>query len=106
MPAKSRKQQIQEMLRDDPNDTFLHYALAMEYVSEGQDEEAVRRFEALFKVAPDYVPAYHQSGLLLVRLGRTTQAGDILRQGISMARQQGDQHAVEEMLGLLSSLEN
>src|SRR5271156_3698584 len=35
MPAKSRKQQIEEMLVEDPDDPFLRYGLAMEYASEG-----------------------------------------------------------------------
>ena len=34
---KSRLEQIQAMLADDPNDPFLRYGLAMEHVSSGDD---------------------------------------------------------------------
>ena len=74
MTAKTRKQQLQEMLAEEPNDSFLRYGLAMEYVSEGNDEEAVQCFHDLTAVAPEYVPAYLQAGQALVRLGRTDQA--------------------------------
>jgi len=104
MTAKSRKQQLQEMLADEPNDEFLRYGLAMEYVSEGNDEEAVRCFREMSQTNPDYVAAYHQGGQALARLGRPADASELLRQGIAVARRQGDQHAAEEMQGLLESL--
>src|SRR5207244_8473014 len=104
MTQKTRKQQIEEMLAEDPGDVFLRYGLAMEYVSEGNDEEAVRQFRETFSVAPDYVPSYHQAGQALVRLGRPADAAEVLRSGIRMAVQQGNQHAAEEMQGLLDTL--
>ena len=58
----------------------------------------------MFEVVPDYVAAYQQAGQALVRLGRPPEAQDVLRQGIAVARGQGDQHAAEEMTGLLESL--
>src|SRR6516162_10029372 len=102
MPAKSRKQQLQEMLAEEPNDPFLHYGLAMEYVSEGNDDDAVRCFHELTAVAPDYVPAYLQAGQALVRLGQTEQARTVFERGIAAARRQGDVHAAEEMAGFVA----
>src|SRR6202023_699921 len=67
MSEKSRKQQIEEMLVAEPTDPFLRYGLAMEYMSQGDDEGAVRCFRELFAVAPDYVPAYLQIGQALIR---------------------------------------
>jgi tetratricopeptide (TPR) repeat protein len=104
MTAKSRKQQIEEMLAEDPNDPFLRYGLAMEYVSAGQDEEAVRCFEELLRVSPDYVPGYMQAGRALARLDRLDAARTIFQAGIAAARQKGDRHAAEEMAGFLEGL--
>lgn len=70
MEAKTRKQQLEDLLADDPNDPFLRYGLAMEYLSEGDDEGAVQRFQELIAVAPEYVPAYLQIGQAFLRLGR------------------------------------
>lgn len=104
MTGKSRKQQIEEMLAEDPNDPFLRYGLAMEYVSAGQDEEAVRCFEQLLQASPDYVPGYMQAGRALARLDRIEQAQALFQAGIAAAKQQGDQHAAEEMSGFLEGL--
>lgn len=104
MTDKTRKQQIQEMLADDPADPFLHYGLAMEYVSDGADEEAVRCLRELFAVAPDYVPAYLQAGQALLRLGRVQEARETWQRGVAVAQKQGDQHAWQEMQGFLDNL--
>ena len=104
MTVKSRKQQLEEMLAVDPKDPFLRYALAMEYVSEGNDEEAVRCLQEMFQASPNYVAAYQQAGQALIRLSRPQEAGEVLRRGMATARSQGDLHAAEEMQGLLAGL--
>ena len=50
MSQQSRKEQLQAMLADDPNDPFLRDGLAMEFVSEGADAEAVGCFAQLRRV--------------------------------------------------------
>jgi thioredoxin-like negative regulator of GroEL len=104
MAGKSRKQQIEEMLAEDPNDPFLNYGLAMEHVGAGQDQDAVGRFEHLIQIAPDYVPAYLQAAQASVRLNRTSDAREFLATGMEAAQKKGDQHAYEEMAALLASL--
>ena len=96
--------QLQEMLAQEPNDPFLRYGLAMEFVSEGNDEEAVRGFRELLEQSPDYVPAYVQAAQALVRLGRSEEASAVFERGIATARKQGDHHAADEMEGFLTGL--
>src|SRR4051794_7977065 len=103
--AKTRKEQLEELLADEPKDPFLRYGLAMEHVSLGDDAGAVACFGELFAVAPEYVPGYMQAGQAFVRLGRVEEARTTFRDGIAVARKQGDQHAAEEMQGMLASLE-
>src|SRR5438093_11064971 len=93
MSGPSRKQQLEEMLAADPGDPFLCYGLAMEYVSQGDDAEAVRRFRALLDASPDYVPAYLQVGQALVRLGRSGEARAVWVRGVAAAQRAGDRHA-------------
>jgi thioredoxin-like negative regulator of GroEL len=104
MGDKTRKQQIEELLRDDPGDAFLRYGLAMEHVSAGDDAEAVRCFGELLAVSPGYVPGFLQAGQALIRLGRTEEARDLLARGIAAARKQNDLHAAEEMQDFLAGL--
>lgn len=102
--TKSRKQQIEEMLSEDPNDAFLRYGLAMEHVSAGDHEGAVRCFRELLGRSPEYVPAYMQAGQALTHLGRNDEARTIWQQGVAAARKAGDQHAAEEMQGFIEGL--
>ena len=104
MNAKTRKQQIEEMLADDPNDPFLRYGLAMEYVSAGDDAAAVRCLHELITVAPDYVPAFQQLGQTLVRLDRSAEARQAWTQGVQVAQKTGNQHARDEMQGFIENL--
>lgn len=105
MSSKSRKERIQEMLEQDPNDTELLYMLAMEHIGEGDDAGAVRCFGKILASSPNYPPAYHQAGRTLARLGKTDEARAVLLQGIQIASRQGDSHAAGEMQGLLETLE-
>ena len=57
MPDKSRKEQLQELLELDPNDSFLHYGLGMEYASEGNDTEAARVLRKLCRATRNMCPA-------------------------------------------------
>lgn len=100
----SRKDQIEELLQDDPENSFLRYGLAMEYVSVGDDAQAVLAFQEVIRRDADYVPAYLQAGRALIRMGRDDEAKEVLRQGISVAQKVGDAHAAGEMSGFLQSL--
>lgn len=105
MADKSRMQQIQEMLADEPNDATLRYMLAMEHISQGDDGQAVGCFRELFAATPDYLPAYMQAGQALVRLGKDDEARTIFEGGITVAQQKQDFHARDEMQGMLAALE-
>ncbi len=104
MSEKTRKEMLEEMLKEDGADPFLHYGLAMEYVAAGDDAGAVRQFEQIFVIAPDYVPAYLQAGQALVRLRRQGDARKVFEEGIGTAKRTGDAHAAEEMQGMLLNL--
>lgn len=103
--AKSRREQIETMLQEEPNDPELRYMLAMDYASAGDDAGAARCFEELIRIAPSYPPAYHQGGRALARLNRVAEARDLLARGIPIAQSQGDHHAAGEMSELMQSLE-
>ena len=102
----NRREQIEAMLKDEPNDPELRYMLAMDHVSAGDDATAVRCFQELIAVAPTYPPAYHQAGRALQRLNRLAEARAVLTQGIPIAQKQGDHHAAGEMMELMQSLES
>ncbi len=107
MARTARMAQIEAMLADDPDDAFLRYGLAMEHASAGDDAECANVLRDLIArtAAKPYVPAFLQCGQALNRLGRDTEACEVLKQGIATARAAGDTHAEGEMQGLLASIE-
>jgi len=104
MSVKSRKEQLEELLALDPNDSFVRYGLAMEFATAGQDGDAVRCLRELLARDANYVPAYLQAGRALIRMGEDDDAREILRTGITVAKRTGDEHAAGEMTGFLESL--
>ncbi len=100
----SRREQIEAMLQEEPNDLFLRYGLAMEYRKEGNHDESLRGLRELTRWEPPYVAAFFMAAQQLVDLGRIEEARTYLRDGIDAARSQGNSHAAAEMSELLSSL--
>ena len=49
----SRLDKIQRMLEADPQDAFLNFSLAMEYVKEGRSEEALAQFSRVVELDRD-----------------------------------------------------
>ena len=103
--TKSRREQLEVLLAAKPQDAFLRYGIAMEHAREGRPDEAVAWLEKLIVDQPDYVPAYFQSGQILIRQGDNQRATDLLRRGILQARAQSNPHAAEEMSALLNQIE-
>ena len=100
----NRRQKIEAMLADDPQDTFLRYSLAMELRGEGDHPRSLAMLEELTRESPPCIPAFFMAAQQLVDLDRIDEARETLRSGIDQARSQGDAHAAAEMSELLSSL--
>ncbi len=102
--STSRLEQIQKMLASEPEDIFLNFSLAMELAKLRRFDEAVAQYRRLHELAPDYVPAFFQRGNTLVAAGDTDGARQALEEGIAVARRVGDQHAADEMQGVIDML--
>ncbi|MEN1681063.1 MAG: hypothetical protein AAGJ46_15855 [Planctomycetota bacterium] len=100
----TRREKIEAMLVDEPDDVFLRYSLAMELDKEGENDDSLAKLTELIEGDPPYVPAFFMAGQQLARLGRVNKARDVLRVGIEAAREQNDNHAAGEMSEFLASL--
>jgi thioredoxin-like negative regulator of GroEL len=100
----SRREKIEAMLADEPNDVFLRYSLAMELDKEGDHDASLARLGELTRDNPPYVPAFFMAAQQLVRLDRVNEARAYLRDGIDAARAQHNAHAAGEMSEFLASL--
>ena len=97
-------EQLRALLRDDPDDPFLHFGLAMELHKEGQAEGALEEFERVNELDPDHAAAHQQRAGVLMDLGRKGDAIAALEAGIEAADRQGDRHAADDMSRMLSAM--
>ncbi len=104
MTMPTRREKIEAMLQDEPQDQFLRYSLACEYDNEERTGESLSLLEGLMADSPPHVHAFLRGAQLLVKLDRIADARTTLRTGIEVARQQNELHAAGEMGELLASL--
>ena len=95
---------MEELLKADPEDLFLQYALAMACLSDGETTQGLEGLEEVINRDPDYVAAYFQKGQALASEGETAAAKSALDRGIDVARKIGDSHAEAEMRAFLEEL--
>jgi hypothetical protein len=100
----SRREKIEALLAQEPADQFLRYGLAIEYDNEGRFDESLGLFQGLASGQPPHVASFFRGAQLLLKLERVKEARGWLRDGIEVARGQGDAHAAGEMSELLASL--
>lgn len=100
----NRIEQLEDFLRESPNDPFLHYALTMEYLK-ADDKQRVRAgFENLLSTFPDYVGSYYHYGKFLEKEGELAKAEEMYKQGILVATKVRNMHAKSELMGALNLL--
>lgn len=93
----SRIEQLTDLLRQEPGDSFLKHALALEYIKIGDDGQARREFEELLDKEPGYTGSYYHLGKLLERAGVPDQALAIYEKGMAIAKAAGERHAYNEL---------
>ncbi|OYW20865.1 MAG: hypothetical protein B7Z55_06630 [Planctomycetales bacterium 12-60-4] len=100
----SRREKLESMLVAEPDDVFLHYALATELLKQGEATLAEEKFAQIHAQFPDYVPAWFRHAQAAQEQGRTDDARTIGEQGLATARRVGDHHAAGEIAGFLDLL--
>ena len=91
-----RLKQLEEFLEIDPNDPFILYAIAMEWIQENP-EKTREYFDLLLKHHEEYIGTYYHAGKLYASLGKNEIADNIFKKGIIIADRIGDKHALREL---------
>jgi tetratricopeptide (TPR) repeat protein len=94
------------MLREDPDDSFLNYALALEYEKLDNIPKAISILETLLEKSSDYLGAYYKLGKLYERQMHIYDAEGIYRKGIELAEAQKNRKAAGELREALDQLED
>jgi Tfp pilus assembly protein PilF len=100
---KTRREFLEEALRQDSNNTFARYGLAMEFVKT-EPATAWTHFEHLLQHHPEYSATYYQAGVFLMNQGRLDEARKVLATGVEVTGRQGKQHAQSELQAALDDL--
>ena len=93
----TRLDKLLEFFKNEPNDEFLKYALATEYLSLNQTDKALAFYEDLVANHPAYVGTYYHLGKLYEALGRKDEAIKTYQAGMVAARDKRDNHALAEL---------
>lgn len=99
-----RIEKLMAFLKESPRDSFLHHALALEYVKDGNEEEARRYFERNLNEDAGYVATYYHLGKLLERTGDQQQAIATYEKGMEVAKAAKDMHSYNELQGAYEDL--
>lgn len=102
----NRLAQLEEMLKEDPQDSFLRYAVAVEYAAAGNSSEAISRIESLITDQPDYLGAYYKLGQLYEQNAQHEKALDVYRRGAVVAKAQGNTKTLGELNTAIMLLED
>jgi predicted Zn-dependent protease len=100
-----RLEQLLELLKADPNDSFVRYGVAMELAKAGRLEESLAEFRELLKRDPDYVAGYFMAGRTCEQNADNEAAKNFYRDGIATANRVGDTHAAGEISAALFAIE-
>lgn len=96
--------QYRKMASEDPDNELGHFRLGQLLMEDGQLEEAVRSFRRTLQLSPQFSKVFHLLGSCLSKLNRRDEAVEVLRQGIVVADQRGDQVPREAIAKLLVQL--
>lgn len=83
---------ILKMLAKTPDDVFLHYSLAMEYVAAGKFDDAAGEFRRCTELDETYLPAYVELGKAMRTAGKFDESRAAFDQAMKIAQEKRDQH--------------
>ena len=104
MSSNARIEQIKTFINEQPEDPFLWYALATEYVSLGLDQDALKIYLWLLENEPEYFATYYHLGKLYERMEEDDKAEKTYQAGMKITKKQGNKHAYGELRGAFEEL--
>lgn len=97
-----RIKMLLEGAKEEPNDPFYPYALALEYLK-SEPSKATDLLESLLRMHPDYLPSYYTAAKLFT-LSNSERAIEILEAGLHVAMKQNNAKALREIQSALDEL--
>ena len=90
------------MLMESPEDVFFNYALAMEFKSENNLEQAIFFFKKCIEIQEEHTASMYQLALIFEEKGQTEEVLTFLNKGIEILKSKGDVKTLNEFRSLLA----
>ena len=107
MSSEKRLQALERMLQAEPDDVFLNYALALEYL---RDPSAITlaglQLKKVLSLDTDYIAAYYQLGKLSESAGKMQEALEFYNKGLAVAEKKKDNKSAGEFREAIFMLED
>ena len=100
----SRLEVLIELLKNEPNDTFTLYAIALEYISLKEYENAIKYLSVVIEQDENYIAAYQQLGYVFSTINKKEEATKTYQRGLEIANIIGDKHAANTFSRFLVEL--
>ena len=104
MNPNERIQYLEELLQNDPNDPFLSYALAIEYLQLNNFNDGIEMLEALRFDNPTYIPTYYKLASVYIEQGQHDKARMVIEEGLNLTKGK-DQKTYSELQSLLDEID-
>jgi Tfp pilus assembly protein PilF len=102
---RAKIQKLAIILKDNPDDSFAKFALALELLKNNQVEKPLKLFESIYRHDPEYLGVYYHLGKLYQSLKRFNDAARCYREGLVVAENQNEQRTLSELNDALDELE-
>jgi tetratricopeptide (TPR) repeat protein len=102
----SRLEQLQQMLKEEPLDPFLNYAIALEHAKNGDVQKAITIIEEVLMRDENYLGAYYQLGKYYEENDQKEKAISTYKKGIEIAKKQNNRKTLGELNTALMLLED
>lgn len=101
----NRMKQLQALALENPDDSFVLFAIAKEHESLGDLNLAEEKFLHLKSLDEDYIGLYYHLGQIQEALDKNEAAMATYLKGIEKAKILKDQHALSELQNVKMNLE-
>ncbi len=101
----NRKFELEKLLATDPDNSFVRYALAKEYESEGNLTEAINWLEKLRSSNPNYTGLYYHLASLYKNINKLEESKSIAQFGIEICTKLKHQHELSELRTFLMNMQ-
>lgn len=100
----ARVEKLKLMLNEQPNDSFILFALGLEMMKLNDEVAAESYFNLIIQNDPNYCGVYYHLGKLLEKTGRAQEALDVYDLGLKICKKLNEIHNYNELRSAFDTL--